>query len=223
MNHLYSTWSSIGIQELLDNDSRPSFVLDSQHSSNEVANVLYRNRAFLNEFRPCVSGDVSEIFPEDAFEKWSESQSNDDPSFTSGGYSWTVIRLRDRWTVVSGNTFKHTPEPPIARANGVSHRKATPSRQEHDELILMKRTYKINDWTASSPPPDLSPWCEFLRSWDWAPTPFGPISTWSRELRMMANLVCTCPNPAVLWWGERYARCCEGLANAKSFQDGTFV
>lgn len=43
---------------------------------------------------------------------------------------------------------------------------------------------------------------ERVRSFNWASTSLGPISTWSTTLASYANLVLSSPQPAVLMWGD---------------------
>jgi signal transduction histidine kinase len=39
------------------------------------------------------------------------------------------------------------------------------------------------------------------RAFDWASTPLGPVSAWSRSLRTAAGIVLGSRNPMFLWWG----------------------
>lgn len=43
---------------------------------------------------------------------------------------------------------------------------------------------------------------DLIRAYDWSATPLGPISTWSRELLTIVNLMLSCPSPARILWGQ---------------------
>ena len=201
-------WASIGVKELLHADPRPTFVIDDQRPRVQALAVLYKNPAYLRRFGAGKIEDRSSMFTEETLQKSILDQAKDTQSFISVGYHWTTTLLHDHWLVVSGNCCGSvgydSPDSPSPKHNGHAHAKSKSSGHEVDQLVLMRRSYKVNDWTGSQAPLEISPWCLFLRSWDWSPTPFGPMSLWSPELRVMANLVCTNPNPAVLWWGDKY-------------------
>ena len=190
------TWSSIGGEELLNADSRPSFVIEDFQTGLSELRVVYRNHAFLQEFNVSKTWEQKRSLPEDAYREYLEHHEPNAPSFLCGTYLWTVTSLRNRWSIVSANVcIHHTPDA----------QQYTPSKaqfQEDPQLALWKRNYKINDWTAITIPPTISPWSRSLRARDWSRTPLGPIATWPAQLRVMANLVCVDTNPAVLWWGE---------------------
>ncbi|KAF2084698.1 hypothetical protein K490DRAFT_48412, partial [Saccharata proteae CBS 121410] len=57
------------------------------------------------------------------------------------------------------------------------------------------------DWTCTPPPENLSPHIQLVRSVDWASTALGPMESWPPLLRFMCNLVMSCPNPAIVFWG----------------------
>ncbi len=44
---------------------------------------------------------------------------------------------------------------------------------------------------------------EILRSIDWSKTPLGPMSQWSRELRLAVGLVLRSGFPMLVWWGPK--------------------
>jgi hypothetical protein len=58
------------------------------------------------------------------------------------------------------------------------------------------------DWTCSNPKGILSEHVKFARNVNWEATPLGPMSTWTREFREVANLVMRNPHPCALFWGE---------------------
>ena len=192
-------WSSLGIEELLNADPRPAFVAEVQRV--EGSSILFRNRAFLREFDPGQSDGQRRPSPEYTFWQYLPSYDVSAPSFSCGSYLWTIASLQDRWQVVSGNFCKHSGQ--IHHESDVPQQ-ACPREEPKDDpnLKLWRRNHKIHDWTANTIPEAISPWSKFLRTWNWSRTPLGPMSTWSPQLRVVANLVCIDTNPAVLWWGE---------------------
>nr|AAR30121.1 putative histidine kinase HHK16p [[Gibberella] fujikuroi var. moniliformis] len=69
-------------------------------------------------------------------------------------------------------------------------------------IILGKPEKAVADWTVTNPKGLLSPYIRLLRAIDWSSTPLGPMSTWSPELRQVANLVINNPHPANIFWGS---------------------
>ncbi|RDW71727.1 hypothetical protein BP5796_07761 [Coleophoma crateriformis] len=59
------------------------------------------------------------------------------------------------------------------------------------------------DWTLPSSRTDFSDHVKLCRSIDWSQTPLGPLSSWSPQLRQMANLVMIDPGPCILFWGPQ--------------------
>ncbi|KAJ0153408.1 Sterol 24-C-methyltransferase erg-4, partial [Fusarium oxysporum f. sp. albedinis] len=69
-------------------------------------------------------------------------------------------------------------------------------------IILGKPEKAVADWTVTNPKGLLSPYIRLLRAIDWSSTPLGPMSSWSPELRQVANLVVNNPHPANIFWGS---------------------
>ncbi|KAK2674941.1 hypothetical protein RAB80_009925 [Fusarium oxysporum f. sp. vasinfectum] len=69
-------------------------------------------------------------------------------------------------------------------------------------IILGKPEKAVADWTVTNPKGLLSPYIRLLRAIDWSSTPLGPMSSWSPELRQVANLVINNPHPANIFWGS---------------------
>ncbi|KAG5806216.1 hypothetical protein H9Q74_011908 [Fusarium xylarioides] len=69
-------------------------------------------------------------------------------------------------------------------------------------IILGKPEKAVADWTVTNPKGLLSPYIRLLRAIDWSSTPLGPMSSWSPELRQVANLVINNPHPANIFRGN---------------------
>ena len=195
------SWSSIGVEELLAADSRPSFLADLHRQD---FSVVYRNQSIV---KLNIHGNAS-FSPEQACQQWIQTRVlGEQNSFVHQGYRWTLVTLRGRWSLVSGTLIgKDGALAELDRADRKSDAVHESGKTSKDpSLILMKKTKSMCDWTATPPPRHISPWCKFLREWDWGPTAFGPIESWPSPLRLMANIVCSDLNAAVLFWGETLA------------------
>lgn len=58
------------------------------------------------------------------------------------------------------------------------------------------------DFTRPDTSMEISEHVRFVLDFDWAATALGPISSWSIELRKMANFLINDPRPAALFWGK---------------------
>jgi hypothetical protein len=200
-----SEWLGISLQELLDADSRPSFVVDLQgHPHPPHVSITYRNSVFSTQydFEDIVWRDVQH--ERSAFKAWALSSQLEPPQHVFCGLIWTAAIVRHRWKVVHGTSRDiHSPGSPpnVSRA---SKRKAEEPAADHINTKVAR--FGNHDWTRSDLVPDpIGSHTKFLRSWDWASTPLGSIDSWPPILKSMANLVNTDPNPAVLFWGPKMA------------------
>lgn len=137
----------VGVIELLDQDERPTFIIDLVGPSNfgpGPLNIIWRNAAM----RAAVG--VDELISKSAednvdfsrFKAWivsfvKEKRSMDVclPSLSYGGISWTCSTVRNRFRFVSGNSaavsITPTSPAPIARASSILEQRSqvrTPSR-----------------------------------------------------------------------------------------------
>jgi hypothetical protein len=199
------SWSSIGLIELINADPRPSVIveLNSQDAYRTISSV-YQNQSFAFLSQQHTSTPFS---PQEAFLQWSHARGPRDFSFVYGRYRWAVVELRKRWFLLSGSPINPDGNPTKSQFLESRQPSVEDFRKDYQDegLILMARNYVNNDWTATPPPQGISPWCQFLRDWNWSSTGFGPIEKWSPQLRLMANMICSDSNPAVLWWGETLA------------------
>ncbi|KAF2822202.1 putative histidine kinase HHK16p [Ophiobolus disseminans] len=94
-----------------------------------------------------------------------------------------------------------------------------PQQSENASVSLSKNTSKdtsgsgssvtlstpdnaVPDWTVPQPIGVLSDHIAFVRKFDWARTPLGPMERWSIQFREVVNLLMRNPHPAALFWGE---------------------
>ena len=67
----------------------------------------------------------------------------------------------------------------------------------HDRYL----TDKHIDWLIDDLAPCPNKYAQFLREYDWASTPLGPIKDWSFQLRSLVHTMVTDPEPAAILWG----------------------
>jgi hypothetical protein len=194
----------LGLLDFLDNDPRPSFILDlsiisssREHGvtpvycnkatgAHDVVNLLDTLRAGFNSH----GVGLSEQSPSSEFRTWVSSSYSTDIPFVQSNFSWTKVIIADRWSVISGASTN------LSTASGNS---------KPETLGLSKRVSKSKlptyDWTDEIAPAKISSHVAWARSIDWAATALGPMSSWSSQLRSIANLVMQDPRPAIVFYG----------------------
>ena len=210
--------AAVGLIEFLKEDQRPTCVVDLDHITDSqcVPRIVYRNVRFTEDYdfeAPCnnteTSGDESLYF-----RSWALSRLTQDSrsAINCHGHSWIATIVRQRFKIIqASSTATHTDDSDSDASShhdlkhaGVLRKLPKGSAEEHHEWLRgMMQKASPHDWTASIRPRKLSDHIMFLRNWDWASTPLGPIETWSPRLRLMVNLITVDPNPAVLFWGDK--------------------
>ncbi|KAI0425367.1 histidine kinase [Xylaria sp. FL1042] len=158
---------SIGILELLEQDDRPTFIVDSLNPVNNTPtgsfSILYANPALhvSDAIRQLVYGDFHDSQDGKAesvnFRTWVKSGGNATegldaflPSYHYGGVDWTCSTLRNRFRFVSANTsaasIAHTsPEPLLDREASFESRSRglTPVAQPQtpSDVVIHDRDY----------------------------------------------------------------------------------
>jgi len=83
----------------------------------------------------------------------------------------------------------------LIQRRGTKHDNAEPSTNGSQ-----KRKISL-DWTRHDIP-NASPYITFLRTFDWAATPLGPMKDWSTSLRLQFMSIVAHPHHRALIWGE---------------------
>ncbi|KAH0370146.1 histidine kinase, partial [Aureobasidium melanogenum] len=224
--------ADVGILELLQNDDRPTFVLGPSATltkSQYEQEVVFTNIA-LDTF-------LSEHAQPGAFDSWSqtliESPKEHGRTWTFAGRAWTSTLVGSIWRIVycaQPIATDADPKPQLGNEpqhdGRVSRRKplsweAPPAPPSWDVLSpppLPGLTPKVLDWTKFDVP-DLSPHVQFIKNFDWASTPIGPINKWPGHLSAFVISICTNPDPRVIVWGEKltmiYNAACASLIGEK--------
>jgi hypothetical protein len=194
---------NVAMLDLLEYDPRPTFVLDitttdDRHHDPTVpvswnpvfaaidgGNIL----AMLQDKTPA-SVDGEQQDSNSRFRGWIVEQGESARLCSYCGYNWMKVVLAGQWAIIFGAPIQICTLPVIADPQGAEMSKKT-SRSNAPTI----------DWTDHLPPKRISPHVAWTRSLDWSETPLGPLSTWSSQLRSVANLVMQDPRPAVVFCG----------------------
>jgi hypothetical protein len=189
----------LGLLDLLEDDPRPTFVLDTRSVRNSVLALylVFSNTALERSgvLWGAISGshdNYKSLGEDDAsvshFRNWTYQElSTANTSLPFCAHSWTRCLIAERWMVVRGQAIK---------ADGG----LKPQERSLSEKIS-RSPFATFDWTDDPPPIKLSPHVAWARSIDWAKTPLGPMRDWSPQLRSNASIIMMDPRPAVGFYG----------------------
>jgi hypothetical protein len=213
-----SELTRVGLLELLKEDQRPSCVVDLDFlvDGESLPRICYRNARFTEDYDFEARGNTTTTEDERLyFRSWGLSRITQDarPTINCHGLSWIATTIHERWKVIQGTTTTNFNDDSDSDAShhdlkhaGVLRNLPKGSSGAHHEWLRgMMQKASPHDWTAAIRPRKLTDHVLFLRNWDWANTPLGPIESWSPRLRLMVNLITVDPNPAVLFWGDKLA------------------
>ena len=209
----------LGLVELFTlfvDDDRPTFAIETTTSR-----IVFRNAA-LDEIIAAIPEDVS-------FEEWTQELSDafaqadrerTSSTFESRNYGRYIWRCR----ILAGTNYVLVHCAWNTRLDGVrtSTDKGAPaqtslkdcrtslSNGDQDTTSSRDRDYKYEgvigdawyiDWVQSAKTAK-DPWAQFLQDHDWTKTKLGPMHTWPTQLRQLIIMVCACPDPRTILWGE---------------------
>jgi signal transduction histidine kinase/CheY-like chemotaxis protein len=218
----------IGFTHLLDQDLRPTFIIDLDDDTHHLPTTPLRPvfcNALLHVSRSLkstilglttsndessVNGDGPHTYSD--FASWArrplEEQARDGSllSITYYGILWKSSTVGGRWRIISGTEFNSI-APYLSHFSGyqIADMPAsfTTGGLSVDGLVKLRKSFFDTqyDFTRFLTTHHLPPHLQLFRSIDWSSTPLGPIETWSSELRLLCNIVTADINPAVLFWG----------------------
>lgn len=194
---------AIGVLELLERDSRPTFILDRSrvtNSSKASTSLAYWNNAIAivgngGLLQSLKAEDITAITEKQRpvrseFGAWLLTQEYT-KSCTFCGYIWTKILLANRWIVIVGSQLDTSANGRKPASNGI----VVTNDVSHETVAAW-------DWTSEYSPTKISPYVAWVRSIDWSQSPMGRMSQWSPQLRSFANLLMQDPKPAILLYGS---------------------
>jgi hypothetical protein len=194
---------NVGMLDFLQYDPRPTFVLATTATTsghNESIAPMYWNPSLAAitggsllsmlqvKSLAVISGEHRYAFSR--FRSWILMQEETAKSCSYYGYNWMKVVLASQWTVIFGAPIETSTPIEAAWLEGTTLSKKN-SRSAAPTV----------DWTDELPPTRTSPHVTWARSLDWSHTPLGPMTTWSSQLRSVANLVMQDPRPAVVFCG----------------------
>ena len=212
----------IGMIELLECDSRPTFILDlertqdpyDEHLHTDFSNAsLQRLPRILDsaQLRRGLPAENSELEQYSQFKEWATSSSTTDHiadgytnSFEYQDLLWTTVTLRKRWRIISGSAiglkdtaagcFPSPPAGPQKRYDGTSiGSKDILAQKESGKLQAGMRLTWVDDLP-------ISKHVQFFKSRDWSATPLGPLETWSICLRQMTYFLMSDSRASCMFW-----------------------
>ncbi|RDW80496.1 hypothetical protein BP5796_05194 [Coleophoma crateriformis] len=149
-------------------------------------------------------------------------------SFQYHGLLWTAFVFQQRWKVISGSpsistelgaTKKALSTPDTERnltlnlSDVVSSRPGLSRAASYADTDTtgisspsisssVSSSLATPDWTVDNPKGELSLHVQFARTIDWGKTSLGPMQSWSKEFRQLANKLMADPHPAAMFYGE---------------------
>lgn len=201
--------------EVLELDDRPTFILEQGVASKP--RIVFRNTSLV--------GFIHEETNLSAFEDWASIASE---LLLTGscfycGRDWSSKQFREVWRIVycgaclstqqpTSTTSYETPTKSISRSTtstsaqwrrGSSQLSAsTTPLTPLSPLSMPNPQRRLADWTLTDA---TSPWFHLVKHFAWSDTPFGPIETWSLELRRSTAKVMNSPDPRILIFGDQKA------------------
>lgn len=179
--------------DFLNDDDRPTIIVEEKR---RTARVLYRNPAF--------DSFINRVSTQDTFDKWLQDMLQSDPfvekvgSFC--GEAWYSKPFRHAWRIMHCREIRETQ----VEDDSLGRRISGSNSQQSTWGDIVEGGRKLIDWTRSK---DVSPnpWIQFLRNYHWETTTLGPITDWPEELRRLAVLIMSCPDPRMVYWGNDQA------------------
>ncbi|KAI8940858.1 hypothetical protein NX059_002119 [Plenodomus lindquistii] len=199
MRSLYT----VGMLDYLEQDPRPTFVIDAAtaaYESRNWATPSYTNPAVATidsgSLLKSLIAKPSALDTQETdtgfsrFQNWVLGIGASTKPFIYRNFTWRSAYVDKRWSVISGSPLTSTQLNDGTAAGG---------------SVLNRTTSKTKvptfDFTGELPPLKLSAHAAWARSIDWALTSLGPMSTWSSQLRSIANIVMQDPRPAIVFCG----------------------
>lgn len=216
----------VGICDWVEDNPRLVFIIDLDNGHDSATTPIFCNAALRAKhgllellFNPERLGARQHPAAEEVadFHRWTGSRdSTVARNFTLQGTLWTSYVVKGRWRCVSGDNIAIHQLPsdrPIATlAKHSASLIATPASTSPNRNPWTKSTHStILPYLAHNSLPTFD--CtrfpqqvyddhfEFVRTFDWASTPLGPIESWPLSLRLICNLLLRSPTPTCVLCG----------------------
>jgi hypothetical protein len=192
------------LSDFLETDNRPTAIFGSDHGSSDDpsgVDVVYRNSAFKSlDLSPAAICYILKRCDGDASNEKDRRQL---PSRTIKGKVWTLNPIAEKWRVLicrgqsqdvvddesASGDYADSPDSGIGL-----------DRSSTGSNGVMEAEHSIN-WVRFRIA-GLSPWIEYVRTFDWASTPMGPLEEWPESLRGYVLHIMSNPSPRLVCWGS---------------------
>jgi hypothetical protein len=179
---------TIGIRELYDCDSRPTFIVDCAAQS---AAIYHVNTALLESPQLALS-----LHSHNALRDWwdpaSRVEARHQTEFRHGRYRWTKFVACNRWLVVT-----MVEQPPYE--SELDNHLHEPAQLSRITSPLQPRSETI--FTVKVQSPELQEHIQRLRMVDWTSNSLGPFANWSYELNLLVTTLMLETRPTALFLG----------------------
>lgn len=192
------------LTEFLETDNRPTAVFgpnDGGPDDLSTAGAIYKNLAFKSlDLGPSSIDRILKLFD---WEGSDHKKHREPPARAIDGKAWTLTSIAQKWRIlVCRGQFKDagdhdsTPGEYVESPDsGIGLEKSSTGSNgvaEAEQSINWTR-FRIAG---------LSPWIEYVRSFDWGSTPLGPLEHWPESLRGYILHIMSNPSPRLVCWGS---------------------
>lgn len=213
--------ADVGILDLLRNDDRPTFVFGpsaTNSRSQQQHEIVFTNTALETFLAQHAQPGALEIWSQTLIKGPKESGR----AFTFAGRAWTSTLVGGIWLVVYCAQTVPVGTKQQVGLDDAQEQNACVSKQDTPSWDILspppKIPAKLVDWIKFEVP-NLSPHVQFIKDFDWASTPLGPMREWPSRLSVMVLSICTNPDPRAIVWGEEltmiYNDACAALLGEK--------
>lgn len=190
----------ISLLKYLKHDHRPTLVLDKAKGS-----VVFQNEVFERlQHRQGLDSQIN-------LSSWAAqlvSTCQAGMAVLANAHLWTSAVVENQWIVVSGVCIPqhgqillgHATNEDISRVMMPASVPSFVSEQMTEELTAEDNSSL--DLTSDIQPTNCSSYIKWLRTFDWANSRLGPLSSWSNELRLAFNWLVRDRRPATMYWGD---------------------
>lgn len=211
------------LADYVDEDPRPSFVLDLRSNLNivnSVSSVAFTNKAYraaditLEEdgtgqaLRATPAGGID--LSASAFLAWAK-RTRSNGFFQYQGHSWTATTLFSRWRIITGELVENGDEQlEIAPRKKPSRDSKNRQSEPASNVIQIAKLPEKRRLGRSKPSPlDVLRFadsaseehCCLVRDFDWSQTSLGPIESWPTTTVSSVLYMLATTDPCVIFWG----------------------
>lgn len=192
------------LTEFLETDDRPSavFSLDDNNADGSLSiSALYKNPSF--EGLDLSAASAAQILKEFGDTPINTKYSGKCRRVTIKGKTWNLRSVAQKWQILVCRGNSH--DAGDVRIASLDHADSSDSgigmdRSSEGSNGVSEADHSIN-WIRFRIA-GLSPWIEYVRTFDWSSTPLGPLEDWPESLRGYILHIMSNPSPRLICWGS---------------------